>query len=276
MATKVGRNDPCPCGSGKKSKLCHPDSTIIAYTIKLHISHGVPGIDDRTDNPVARATRNLMAEGQRFTSAAHAIMIHNGLLRWVGMFVLSAAQRIVFFPGFAAPFDRVAAHGDPKAAYDVDFALDHVTLDSDRRSWHLTQKVGGKRNRPAGKTLDVGDGRILWFGMTTSEPWEFRPVASEIVARADAPSNNAELQNRIATFNQAVGGAQAVDIQLPPPPKAARLALHLVATVARPGAPLYAGPQLCFPPTIGTPEPATADARAGLLRLSRRKRKSSC
>ena len=93
-------------------------------------------------------------------------------------------------------------------------------------------------------------------------------MASEIVARADAPSNNAELQNRIATFNQAVGGAQAVEIQLPPPPKAARLALHLVATVARPGAPLYAGPQLCFPPTIGTPEPATADARAGLLRLS--------
>ena len=23
VATKVGRNDPCPCGSGKKYKRCH-------------------------------------------------------------------------------------------------------------------------------------------------------------------------------------------------------------------------------------------------------------
>lgn len=24
---RVGRNDPCPCGSGKKAKHCHPEST---------------------------------------------------------------------------------------------------------------------------------------------------------------------------------------------------------------------------------------------------------
>jgi preprotein translocase subunit SecA len=24
---KVGRNDPCPCGSGKKAKQCHPATT---------------------------------------------------------------------------------------------------------------------------------------------------------------------------------------------------------------------------------------------------------
>lgn len=23
---KVGRNDPCPCGSGRKAKTCHPES----------------------------------------------------------------------------------------------------------------------------------------------------------------------------------------------------------------------------------------------------------
>ncbi|MGZ6367797.1 MAG: SEC-C metal-binding domain-containing protein [Ktedonobacteraceae bacterium] len=23
MANKIGRNDPCPCGSGKKYKKCH-------------------------------------------------------------------------------------------------------------------------------------------------------------------------------------------------------------------------------------------------------------
>ncbi len=57
-------------------------------------------------------------------------------------------------------------------------------------------------------------GRALWFGLTTSEPWELRPLASETVARAAAPSNNAELQNRIEAFNRAVAGAQAAEILL--------------------------------------------------------------
>jgi uncharacterized protein YecA (UPF0149 family) len=25
-AVRVGRNDPCPCGSGRKAKHCHPES----------------------------------------------------------------------------------------------------------------------------------------------------------------------------------------------------------------------------------------------------------
>lgn len=25
-ATRVGRNDPCPCGSGRKAKHCHPEN----------------------------------------------------------------------------------------------------------------------------------------------------------------------------------------------------------------------------------------------------------
>ncbi len=163
---KIGRNDPCPRGSAKKFKRCHAgapspmnsDARIIAYNIKLLVSHGLPGVDDRPDNPVARATRNLMQEGQRFTSAAHAVLIDNRLLRWLGMFVQTAARRIVFFPGFAAPFDRLAGHGNPKPAYDVEFTLDHVTLDADHREWHLSKKVGEKPHRAAGKTIDVGEG----------------------------------------------------------------------------------------------------------------------
>ncbi len=27
MSEKIGRNDPCWCGSGKKLKKCHPDSS---------------------------------------------------------------------------------------------------------------------------------------------------------------------------------------------------------------------------------------------------------
>jgi hypothetical protein len=30
MMTKVGRNDPCPCGSGKKYKMCHMDQVVSA------------------------------------------------------------------------------------------------------------------------------------------------------------------------------------------------------------------------------------------------------
>lgn len=27
LQAKVGRNDPCPCGSGRKAKQCHPELT---------------------------------------------------------------------------------------------------------------------------------------------------------------------------------------------------------------------------------------------------------
>ncbi|WP_431804062.1 YecA family protein [Halobacillus andaensis] len=33
--TKVGRNDPCPCGSGKKYKKCHGESNVIEFPTKL-------------------------------------------------------------------------------------------------------------------------------------------------------------------------------------------------------------------------------------------------
>src|SRR6266478_1510967 len=141
--SKVGRNDPCPCNSGVKYKKCcgsglvQPDGTrMIAYNIKLLASHAPLGVDDRPDNPVARAAKNLMERGQRLLSAAHATLVHDGVLRWLGMFVLTEAQRIVFFPGFTAPFNRMASGAKNERVHDEEFVLDHVTLEADRQSWH--------------------------------------------------------------------------------------------------------------------------------------------
>src|SRR4051794_454899 len=112
---KIPVNDPCPCNSGRKYKKCcgsglvKPDgSRMIAYNIKLLASDAPLGVDNRPDNPVARAARNLMHSGQRFTSAAHATVVESGVLRWLGMFVLTEGQQVVFFPGFTGPFDRMA------------------------------------------------------------------------------------------------------------------------------------------------------------------------
>jgi preprotein translocase subunit SecA len=33
---KVGRNDPCPCGSGKKYKNCHGQRNLLGYRILRH------------------------------------------------------------------------------------------------------------------------------------------------------------------------------------------------------------------------------------------------
>jgi hypothetical protein len=36
MFEKVGRNDPCPCGSGKKYKLCHGKATVTPPVLYIH------------------------------------------------------------------------------------------------------------------------------------------------------------------------------------------------------------------------------------------------
>jgi hypothetical protein len=50
---KVGRNDPCPCGSGKKYKDCH-ESAGIAYLEKLARAEDKKRLQERRDQLKAK------------------------------------------------------------------------------------------------------------------------------------------------------------------------------------------------------------------------------
>jgi hypothetical protein len=52
-APKVGRNDPCPCGSGKKHKKCHGSVTKIEARERMHAKAALRGVVPSTYQPIA-------------------------------------------------------------------------------------------------------------------------------------------------------------------------------------------------------------------------------
>jgi hypothetical protein len=71
---KIGRNDPCPCGSGKKFKKCH--------------------INPRFDLPFliqqARIEKHLKEEGKRFLEQQQAKEIQRQTQQGLGRPIISA------------------------------------------------------------------------------------------------------------------------------------------------------------------------------------------
>jgi hypothetical protein len=252
---KQSGNDPYTCGSDKKSerhhRSQHEETLLVSKKGETLISLRAPppatGIDDASDNPLSRATRNLLQNGQRFERIVHTELMTQGAsaARWLGIFVVTSAGRLVFFPGFAQRYDRIACGGDGKGngKFDKAFVLDHITLESDLRTWHFTSHQKRPPRQRAGATADVGCNRVLWFGMTICRLEIAREMKSLTIARAKSPPNDAEVRDRIACFCNAVNGGQAARLQIPSRPSDCSV-LHLCFVVASPEAPLYTGPNL--------------------------------
>jgi hypothetical protein len=261
----VGRNDPCPCGSGNKFKRCHGGKSReeaassqqgqapsaanlkpVEIRITLKSSFGAPEEDGSPDNPLARATKNLLTKGQRLDRVAlAALQVNSTDVRWIGMFVKSSAGRLIFFPGFAAPYDRLARNEGPNRPIDISFAVDHITLENNLKSWHFTEPAETGRHAQGGRALDVGDGRVLWFGMTINGPDDLRVVRSVTVARGKYPPNDQEARARMSCFMEAVREGQAMHVQLPSKPHPGCV-LHFAVIAAKHGAPAYQGPNFAL------------------------------
>lgn len=113
------------------------DRTILELTWEMPI--GRQGVDDSSDTPLRRALDSLLGEGRpakRFIQCW--FNSPDRTLRWLGVFVHTAGDRVCFFPGFATPFDRVVSYDLDAPRWDQAFELDHLTIERDRRNWHLT------------------------------------------------------------------------------------------------------------------------------------------
>jgi hypothetical protein len=106
-----------------------------------HIEQCSPGFDDDPGNPFWRAVNRLFEGGQTFARitlcffgdlARHTI---HSSLRWLGVFILSAGERVVFFPGFAVPPTEIKLFRgqSPQLLHDdKTFQLDHLSLEKNR------------------------------------------------------------------------------------------------------------------------------------------------
>lgn len=218
--------------------------------LSQHVDGGVAGEDSDPVNPLARATRALLHDGAGFRSAAsvHFADPITRALRWFGLFVEGDSGRLVFFPGFAKRPDRLGYQRDGHPSREIPHLADHVTLEPDRARWHSTEYAGrSSRKRRAGGghqggawTRPIGEGRVLWFGMSISGAEMLRVVRAGTVALAPAPPNSEEVERRMEVFRQAIAdtvGVLVVPGSLPAGPSA----LHFSVVVAPVGAPDYTG-----------------------------------
>ena len=179
-------------------------------------------------------------------SNAHAIAPR----RWLGAFVLSASKRVIFFPGFdfTPTWAIVSGTQSPDKRYDLQ--IDHISLEKDLRTWHLTsQQSTGHAGR--GQTIDLGEGRFLWFGMSLADTHVLREVKQGTVVSARVPSSDS--QRRAESFMSSRDGAVFNCVWLHPDARKHFTTgfLHFSFIVGPKGFPNYRGPNFGIP--IGSP-----------------------
>lgn len=195
-----------------------------------------PGTDHFADNPLARATECLFRYGRPFHSLRKCFFRGpDGILRWLGIFVHSAGDRLIFFPGFKELPSYVVAHNDEKLRWNRPFRIDHLSLESDRRSWHFTAPRSVEH---LGKlyTTQLDPDRLHWFSISVATPDDLRIVREETVVSIPSPERDTD--RRVESFRQVMQGAthQIVELNSDKSALQNECFLHFSVVVVRGGA----------------------------------------
>jgi hypothetical protein len=231
---------------------------------------GAPGCDASLDNPFARAVTQLFEEGRPFPNLCKCFFKDpSGVLRWFGVFVHSAGNRVLFFPGFVDNFDKIFGFCGNDMRWNESFRFDHSSLESDRSRWHATSpRSGAHLGSPS--TFSLGQDRVLWFGLSLSAPSVLRVVHEETQFTCNSPPGDSK--RRMEVFYNARKDAKFPIIMLNDehPAPADPCFLHFGLIVGPKGFEDYSGTELGFP--YGSPfldDPLPSELNGLPIRLHR-------
>jgi hypothetical protein len=170
-----------------------PEDTFDKLEITFTEHTGAPGTDSDPHNPLARALSRLLKTGKPF-GWIHACYF-NPLpmakgLRWLGIFMYSEGDRVIYFPGLREPQAQTFTSRGSEPIQRRQFQVDHLSLEADRRDWHLTG-TGAKPHIGTYRSTDLGQGRVLWFGMSIASPDVLRLVHTRTLVDAQVPPTDA-------------------------------------------------------------------------------------
>lgn len=238
---------------------------------------GVLGIDNDPRHPFARAAVKLLRTGSPIQRLGKAFVstkppdseLNEGDIRWLGVFVASDGGRVLFFPGTEEPLAARQSFRGGRCEWEGDFAVDHLTLESDLRSWHVTT-AGSTDHRAGSRTLELGEGRFLWCSMQFQDTSIFRRVLRNSTISARVPGTDA--RRRTEVLRAAREGLDLPIVSAPRHPAVALAGglLHLAFVVGPPGFERYRGEQLGWP--FDSPflkEPVPGDMRGQPVRSTR-------
>lgn len=236
------------------------DQMTLEFTWTMDI--GEDGVDDDPDNPLSRSLDCLLRTGQPLQKTALCFCSLPGKpgeparLRWLGAFVYSAGERVIFFPGYATMPDTLVGMRGPAKMWDSQVAVDHLSLEKNRESWHATTSRSKKRfGGPT--TLDLGEGKALWFGMSLADGTALRIAKKRTIVRAKVPPSDA--QRRTDVFREAREATTFPIVTTNPATTADVSGIYHFSFIVGPvGFPTYAGCEHGFPrgsPFLAAPLP---------------------
>ena len=170
--------------------------------------------------------------------------------------MLSAGERVIFFPGYAAMPDALVGMRGPAKMWDNHVVIDHLTLEKDRKSWHATTPRS-KKHFSGPTTLGLGEGKALLFGMSVADESALRVAKKKTLVRADVPPSDA--QRRTDVFRNAGGASTFPIVTLNPAPNWEGTGFYHFSFIVGPmGFATYTGCEHGFPrgsPFLATPLP---------------------
>lgn len=163
------------------------------------------GLDDSLYNPLARGVYSLFGEkGRPFERLSKCFFRDSkGETRWFGVFIYSAGDRVLFFPGFSKSQENPVGYKDKELWCKEDMEIDHLSLDRDRETWHITAP---KSQKHIGNffTQKVSNDVRHWFSMSTFNSECLRTALSETLVSMPVPQSDVE--RRIKTFIESRDG----------------------------------------------------------------------
>jgi hypothetical protein len=191
--------------------------TVESMTVVYPLTNAASGVDEDQHNPFRRALAPMMEDNKLLPNLLPVFLAGaNGSPQyWLGVFVVSPGERILFFPGHDVQTDAVRGSDRGRETFRHDFALDHLTLERNRDAWHITSpKSASHKSGP--KPLDLGDGRSFWFTMAVQELDTLRTVRERTVARFDVQDKTR--RHRATQLQQLSNDAKAAKLVIPSMP----------------------------------------------------------
>jgi hypothetical protein len=180
------------------------------HTIQLQwrLEHGSEGLDTDANNPLSRAVNRLFQEdGQPFRRISLCWFGE----KWLGVFVISDHQQLVFFPGFDFTPEWIQILRVGRLETQRPFEVDHISLEKNRSRWHFT-KPKSTGHQPGGKTSNLGEGRVLWFGLSIAAPTVLRDLRRETIISFQSPASDSNRRARV--FMEAEKNNQSLIVRL--------------------------------------------------------------
>lgn len=212
-------------------------------------SFGDEGIDDDPINPFPRSLNVLLQEGKPIKKVGLALTHFPesvaSPVRWIGTFVFSIADRLIFFPGFDFIPARIVAYKGQGLNVDKNVSIDHLTLEPDFKTWHATTQSGKHFGGPT--TFELGEGRRLWLGMSIAIPEVLRPLKKRTLVKAEVASSDVARRTKIF---ETARSASSYPLTVPNPDtdlSSPAMFYHFSFIVGPVGFPDYEGQEHAYP-----------------------------